>query len=348
MDLIEIRSSLENIFSHLRKTARENLSLVITALVQSESCQTPSIINKMSQMLGTNYKANEMKLQRFLSSDEFRVDEVLWREHVKMVMKLLQERNYIKQGSQIAINVDFTTKKDKFLILSAGISFEGRAIPIYFSLRRYPKKKNQIDQVLMETAFLRELSKLLPHENYSYTIVADRGFGNVRFMKDCLDFKFNYIVRTTENKKFQIIDEQKKQKIKDVKTCNQDFSRVKLETEEFETRLLISHKEEHENRWSIFTNLENNTFDEIVKQYGKRFTIEKMFQDEKSSGFNIEISKINSYSRFKRLLFCTYVSQAIRMFVGDWIKKEAVEIQKKYVLHIEMISAFSRLVKESV
>lgn len=345
-ELDSIRDSLHNIFSNLRKTARENLSLVIVCLTQSESCQTPQIITKMVKYLGTNYKANEMKLQRFLSSKEFNVDNKLWRCHVKMVLQLLTERKYIKKGSQIAINVDFTTKKDKFLILSASIPFFGRGIPICFSLRKYPQKKDEIDQVMMERAFLRELQRLLPHEDYKYTIVADRGFGNVRFMKDCLEFGFDYIVRTTENKYFQMNDLKEKKKIKEIEEGSLDFPSIKLQTDKFETRLVLSTEEGAKERWSIFTNLTRMTYNEIVKQYGDRFKIEKMFQDQKSSGFNIESLKIESYSRFKRLLFCIFVAQTIMMFVGDWVKKEAVEIRKKYVLHIEMISALSKLVKD--
>lgn len=346
-ELDSIRNSLHNVFSNLRKTARENLSLVIACLVQSESCQTPNIITKMAKYLGTSYKTNEVKLQRFLDSKEFMVDNKLFRCYIKMVLKLFEEREYTKKGSQIAINIDFTTKKDKFLILVASIPFFGRGIPIYFSLRCYPIKKDMLDQVKMERAFLRELQRLLPHEQYKFVIVADRGFGNIRFMKDCIKFGFDYIVRTTENKYFRIDNEEShKQKIKDVKGNNHDYEKIRLETEKFETRLIMSMKEGAKERWSIFTSLRKSTFDEITKQYGDRFKIEKMFQDEKSSGFKIEQLKIKSYSRFKRLLFCIFVAQTLTMFVGDWIEGGENEIRKKYQLHIEMILAFSKLVKE--
>jgi len=329
-DLLTVRESLENIFSYLRKTARKNLSLVIVCLIQSESCQTPHIIRKMCQILGTKYETNQMKLLRFFDSTEFMVDDKLWRCYIKMIFQLLIERNYLKNGSQIAINVDFTTITDRFLILSASIPFFGRGIPLYFSMRNYPQKKRQINQALMERAFLRELWRLLPHENYTYVIVADRGFGNVRWMKDCLKFGFDYIVRTKENKYFQKVDEKgSKQKIKEVESATGGFPRIQLQSEEFETRLVISELDESKERWSIFTSLENRSYTEIVKLYGKRFTIEKMFQDQKSSGFQVEKLKISGYGSFKRALFCIYVAQGILMFVGDWLKKEAVEIQKK-------------------
>jgi hypothetical protein len=132
-------------------------------------------------------------------------------------------------------------------------------------MRRYPVKAGMIDQKLMEKAFLLEVSRLLPHEKYKYTIVADRGFANTRFMSLCREYKFN-------------------------------------------------------------TDLSEESFEEVLREYKNRFQCEKMFQGEKSSGFEIEKSKIQKYSRFKRLLFCI-----------------VEEIRKKYHLHISLISVFSKL-----
>ncbi len=42
--------------------------------------------------------------------------------------------------------------------------------------------------------------------------------------------------------------------------------------------------------------------------YEKRFKIEKLFQDNKSSGFNIEANKIKKYDRFKRMLSYTILT----------------------------------------
>ena len=81
----------------------------------------------------------------------------------------------------------------------------------------------------------------------------------------------------------------------------------------------------------------------MVDKYKKRFQCEKMFQDAKSSGFDIEKLKIKKSARFKKLLFCIMASQSITMFCGDWINEEVEEIRKKYYLHINLISAFSKL-----
>ena len=67
-----------------------------------------------------------------------------------------------------------------------------------------------------------------------------------------------------------------------------------------------------------------------------------MFQDQKSSGFNIENSKIEKYDRFKKLLYLVSLTQMLMMFIGDYIDDNVDEIKKKFQLHIGLISAFSR------
>ena len=41
--------------------------------------------------------------------------------------------------------IDFTTIKDDFIILYASIVFRGKAVPLYFSMRKYPKFKSNKD-----------------------------------------------------------------------------------------------------------------------------------------------------------------------------------------------------------
>lgn len=335
-----IKESFHEVFSRERKTIRENLFLIVTSLMQSKNCQTPQIIRKMGKINGNNFKANENRLARFLDSSQFEVGERIWRAYIKFVLSLLSERDYLKEGSNICINVDFTTKTNEFLILSASIQFIGRSIPLYFSMRRYPIRKGMIDQVIMERAFVRELGRLVPRGDYEYTIVADRGFGNIRFMKSCIENGFNFVVRTTNNKNVEIGSW--KGNMKALEKEDQDFKGVKLQSKKFEVRLSMSFTLEEEG-WHVFSNLNEEAFEEVLGKYENRFQCEKMFQDEKSSGFEIEKSKITKYSRFKRLLFCVYVAQSIMMFLGDWINGEAKEIRKKYHHHINLISAFSKL-----
>ena len=50
--------------------------------------------------------------------------------HIGMVFCLVQEQALIKPGDTIPIQVDFTSNKDNYLILSASIIVGNRAVPV--------------------------------------------------------------------------------------------------------------------------------------------------------------------------------------------------------------------------
>ena len=67
----------------------------------------------------------------------------------------------------------------------------------------------------------------------------------------------------------------------------------------------------------------------VIKQYVKRFNIEKMFQDQKSSLFNIEQTQVRKYSKFKKLYYIVNLVQAIMMLMGNFIEEKLPELKKK-------------------
>lgn len=330
--------TLEYVFSKECKPIRKNLALSILSLIKSETCSLSEVAIKMETINNKSFNTNEKRITRFLQSSNFQVNDKLWRQYLKFVFKLLNERDFSFKNRKIAINVDFTTKTDEFNILSASLPFEGRGIPLYFSMRNYPKYKGMFDQKKMEKAFIKELKHLLP-KHYQYVIVADRGFGNGRFADLCETNGFSYILRTKDNLKILQDEFADVRKLKDFSQSKFDFPYAKIVTWDKQVRLIKAS--EKSSKWHIVTDILKSEFLETVLQYGCRFKCEKMFQDEKSSGFDIENSKIRKYERFKRLLFCVNVAQMLMMFIGDYINDNVDELKKRFYFHLNLISAFS-------
>lgn len=94
----------------------------------------------------------------------------------------------LKDGGDVLIAVDHASDKDDFLTLFASVVIQGQSMPLYFSIRNYPKKTASMDQKNMEEAFFNALPR-----GYRYTVVADRGFGNVRIIDVLEKNKFEYI-----------------------------------------------------------------------------------------------------------------------------------------------------------
>lgn len=345
-NLEQIQKILQDRFLKSRKSVRKNIALGIMALIKSESCSLPEIAVQMSSINNCTAASNELRISRFLKSKEFQIDDPMWRDYVALLFDLLKEVGFLKNGKTIAINVDYTSSTDEFSILSASIPYQGRALPLYFSMRLYPKKKGDLNQIKMEEAFIKALEHLLSNK-YKFVIVADRGFGNQRFVNLCEDHGFDFIVRTKDNLKVLENEFSKVKKIKDLPQESYDFAQAIIVAWNKQIRLIkasskVAGKSGKDNIWHIVTSLDKATFSSITKQYGYRFKCEKMFQDQKSSGFKIENSKIEKYDRFKKLLYLVSLTQMLMMFIGDYIDDNVDEIKKKFQLHIALISAFSR------
>ncbi|WP_341808143.1 hypothetical protein [Wolbachia endosymbiont (group E) of Neria commutata] len=99
-------------------------------------------------------------------------------------------------------------------------------------------------------------------------------------------------------------------------------------------------KTEEKSTWSLLTNVKNGNPGEIYK---KRFKIEKYFQDQKSSGFDIEKTKIRKYERFKRLLYLVGLSKMFAVFLGNFLLSKNTGIKKNCPLHIDVTLVFLNL-----
>ena len=328
---------LKEYFGNKGKIFCRHLQNKVSAIMQCGEANTYSIARQLSKTNGKTFKANEMSIYRFLQDDNFQIDDSFWRCHINLIFASLKANGLITIGDKLQINVDFTTNEDNFLILSASILLQDKAITIYFTMRKYPKKKNCMSYKKMEEAFIKGLSHVLS-KRYSYVIVADRGFGNRRFANLCKENGFEYVLRMNES----LIVETGGKKIN---------LKEKRADEEFDG-YVVSWKEMHrftivrkgDKIWYLLSNsAENNA----QSYYERRFKIEKNYQDCKSSGYDIEKNKIRKYDRFKRMIYLVILAHALTCIVGYIINVTRNSIKKNSIatdqLNTRLILAFSEL-----
>ncbi len=324
-------------FGKLGRPFCKNLSLIVTGMMRCCSSNSTKIALEMQKDTGLSFKSNEIRFARFLQYKVFQVNDTLWRMYLKLLFGLLNERKSLKEGSKININVDFTTIKDYFLILSASVNIGSRAVPLYFTMRNYPRRQGMLNQKKMEEAFIKGLRHILP-KKYRYVVVADRGFGNNRFISLCTSNNFKYVIRLQTDLNVQ--HKNKIRKLSSIRKNNTDLRKLYVQAWKKNVRVVVRKK--NKAFWWLVTDLDRLTIDSIASIYAERFKIEKCFQDQKSSGFDIENSKIRKYDRFKRLLFCVCLAQLFFVFLGDAIHNSKHNIKKNFPLHIELILASFR------
>ena len=125
----EFLTTISKYFIKENKKIRENIALSAYAILRSEKINTAEIARYMQEVNNQPFKTNDMRVYRLLQSKNFQVNDRLWRGYLKLLFKLLKEFG-LKKGASIAINIDYTTDRDDFLILCAAIQFQGQSIPI--------------------------------------------------------------------------------------------------------------------------------------------------------------------------------------------------------------------------
>jgi hypothetical protein len=340
MDFIEI------FFSKLGETFCGQLTRLITSMLDCFCSSTSEISQSMAKLFQITIKSAESYVYRFLDNAEFVIGAQLWRCYQSMLFSFLEERNEIKSGDVLQINVDFTSIEDRFNILCASLIINNeKAVMLYFNMRRYPQRENSFDQKKMEVAFFNALKKILPTK-YQYSIVGDRGFGQQRILEICKKHGFSFVLRRCDDLNLLVNGE--KRKLKDfsgenctfvayVQAWKKDINFV-VRTTGLNTEGKKEEGKEEESTWYLMTNLESNT---SHKMYEKRFKIEKLFQDWKGLGFDLEKTKIEKEDRVKRLSFLVGMTHAISTFIGVFAKY----VKKKYPNHSLAITAYSRLEK---
>lgn len=291
----------------------------------------------MANVNKQSFKTNEKRGNRFLQDVNFQVDDFMFRKYFNLLFDALRERIKLKSNDNIQINVDYSSIEDYFLILMASVKFGTRAVPLYFSMRLYPRRKNQMNQKKMESSFIKALRHLLP-KKYQYTIVADRGFGNQRFAKLCTDNNFDFVLRINGNLNIKI--KNKIENLENYKGNNTDFD---AEIVSWNEVYHFEIKTKNDSTWFLLMPQKSKNG---VQKYEQRFSIEKCFQDQKSSGFDIEKCKIRKYDRFKRLYFSMCVAQLLVVITGEYVEETGHPLKKTFPITAALISVFSDLASD--
>ena len=333
---------LQRYYSKMGKDFVNAFSEIIPAIMSCGKSSGGLIANQMSKINNKSFKTNDMRLHRFLKSNNFQINEKFWRMHINLLFDILQENNLINQNSSIDVLVDCTTSCDNFLIMTASIIINSKAVCLYFTSRVYPRRKNRVDYKIMERAFIKGLRQVLS-KKFQYRIVADRGFGNQRFVNLCQENNFEYVIRI--NKNLRVKDSQNNQKNLQ-EFDNTNLKNLELYVNIWDQNIIIETTTSDDSTWFLVKSSTELNGKEI---YQKRFKIEKLFQDSKSSGFNIEENKIKKYDRFKRMLYCCHLSHLLLTLLGNFINnKNNNNLKKNFYQNFENISVYLPSVLEQL
>lgn len=195
----------------------------------------------------------------------------------------------------------------------------GRATPLLW--KTVPKRMLKKRRNSHEDALLQRLATMMT-EGVRVTIIADRGFGDHKLYEFLhIGLMWDFIIRFRQN----IVVTSKKGEQRPAGKWVNPSGRAKMLREVEVTNdqvpvpaVVLVHAKKMKDPWCLATSRTDLTASQVVKLYGKRFSIEETFRDIKDNRFGMGLyaTHIKDEERRDRLLFMAAMAQALLTMLG--------------------------------
>lgn len=198
------------------------------------------------------------------------------------------------------------------------VTRHGRATPLVWKTVQQSNLKGRRNQY--EDELLEHFHDALP-EGVQVTVLADRGFGDQKRYAHLTKLGFGYVIRFREG--ILVTDESGAQKPASDWLPKSGRARMHKQmgvTEDcyIVPAVVVAHDKRMKEPWCLATSRSDLTASAVVSLYGKRFTIEETFRDNKNIHFGMGLSAthIGSADRRDRLLFVAALAHVLLTLLG--------------------------------
>ena len=312
IDRIEtVRNFVGRVFSE-DLHAKRVLSLANGALgvVTGASLAVAMIGHALAQARGLVDKHAIKQVDRLLSNPGVRVWDLFapWIRHA------------VGEREKIVVAMDWTDfdADDQTTLALHLVTGHGRATPLlWLTVGKDELKDTRND---FEDLCLSRLKACLP-DDVAVTILADRGFGDVKLFAFLESLGFDYAIRFRGN--IQVAAENGETRLAAGWVGKGGRARRLRDVEITAARCKVPavvcvHAKDMKEPWCIATSLGEATSREIVNQYAKRWTIEPGFRDAKDPRFGMGMSavRISDPQRRDRLLLLSALAVVLLTLLG--------------------------------
>lgn len=257
-------------------------------------------------------KSGTKQVDRMLSNEAMHV-ELLQRQWVGFVVGAREE---------IVVALDWTDfdGDDHTTLCAYLVTNHGRATPMMWRTVQKSKLKGQRSQA--EFDLTTRLNEALPAEVKGVTVLADRGFGSKEMYAHLEGLGFDYVIRFRGCIEVEDHAAKEQKRADDWLTPSgraKMLRGAKVTQELYEVGAVVVVKQRKmKDSWCLATSLKNRTASQIVKLYGKRWSIETTFRDTKDLHFGMGLSAthIRDADRRDRLLLLVAMAHALLTLLG--------------------------------
>lgn len=211
----------------------------------------------------------------------------------------------------------FAPKRDRVLVLADwtdvtngkllvfSMPCNGRSIPFYTKVVPKNAGKGVLKQAEMDG--LKELERICDNRS-EVIIVADRGFGNKRWLAEVRALGFHFVQRLSSV--FHVDTERYIGALGEMdlrkKAKARNWGRGTIgEDQVIKGMLITTYDPKAKEPWYLITDLDDIAAEDVVKIYRQRWWIETTFRDGKNRawGLGLDVVNLKNYKRYERLFY---------------------------------------------
>ena len=273
--VIQFITDLLNPVMHFKRAY--SIALAVLGAMHSDRLGVAAVGRSLARIRGTSPKHGIKQVDRLLSNRRFEVEDV-FRATVpwlvarrKEIVVSLDWTEYPADGhSRIAVNL---------------VTQHGRATPLVWKTvetKRLKRRRNKYEDQLLYL-----LAEVLPNDVH-VILLADRGFGDTKlyeFLRD--DHEWDFVIRFRSSILLET-DGESGPAIAWVPTNGRirEIPDAMVTSRRFPIGVVCVKKSSMKDDWCLATTLKGQK-ERVVKLYGRRFTCEENFRDEKDRRFGL-------------------------------------------------------------
>jgi hypothetical protein len=271
---------LKALLSPFHHKQQKTLSLIIAAIAVTGQARSFAIATTLSRWLKTRLDSAVNRFYRLLRNP--RIDYVIFLEKWIGMLVRGPERHLV-------ISIDWTEWHHGLRMLSAAVVVGKRAIPLF--VQAFDKVVRRGSQNQRENTFVRVLADCLKRAEVTATLLCDRGFRRVQWIKLLQQLELGFVVRLMADVHVQVRPDLRLP-LKDILLTQGevlDLGLVQLRSDGACTVRVIGYWAigAHE-PWWIATHFRGPA-KMALRLYDRRMTVEEQFRDTKGRRFGVKL-----------------------------------------------------------
>ncbi len=172
------------------------------------------------------------------------------------------------------------------------------------------------------------LEEVIPTQ-IDVTLLGDGEFDGIELQQFCLDKNWNYVFRTANNTLFYENGDpfQPKHLTTPIEQDSFFISDVEFTKKRFKgVNFLLWHDKKHDQPLPLVSNLDNAM--DIISAYDRRYSVECLFKDLKSTSFNLHKTRLQSVHAISNLIMIAAFAFTLILKLGSFYQQHSI---RKYI-----------------